>query len=180
MPVTPLHYGAAYIISKVKIGLVLPALVVGSMLPDLEPFASIATGGSLTPPRGLMHSLLGAITFDAFLTALVTMFLYPLLVSWIFKLEKKDVAEKCRFSCMLILSALIGTFFHVLIDSLSHEYNPLLYPFTSESFDAFVLFGNWLLAGIIVQSVLLVALLIIFVYEFRKGTQGFWKRVLAG
>jgi len=180
MPVTPLHYGVAYIINKVKIGLVLPALVVGSMLPDLEPFASIVTGGCLTPPRGLMHSLLGAITFDAFLTVLVTMFLYPLLASRIFKLEKKDVAEKCRFSGMLILSALVGTLFHVLIDSLSHEYNPLLYPFTTESFDAFVLFGNWLLAGIIIQSVLLVALLIIFVYEIRRGTQGFWKRVLVG
>ena len=180
MPVTPLHYGAAYIINKVKIGLVLPALVVGSMLPDLEPFASIVTGGSLTPPRGLMHSLLGAITLDAFLTVLVTMLFYPLLASWIFKLEKNDVAEKCCFSGMLIFSALIGTLSHVLIDSLSHEYNPLLYPFNSESFDAFVLFGNWLLAGIIVQSVLLVALLIIFVYEVRKGTQGFWKRVLVG
>ena len=180
MPATPLHYGAAYIINKARIGLVLPALVVGSILADFEPFASIATGGSLTPPRGLMHSLLGAITLDAFLTVLVTMFFYPLLASWIFKLEKNDVAEKCRFSGMLIFSALIGTLSHVLIDSLSHEYNPLLYPFNSESFDAFVLFGNWLLAGIIVQSVLLVALLIIFVYEVRKGTQGFWKRVLVG
>jgi membrane-bound metal-dependent hydrolase YbcI (DUF457 family) len=150
------------------------------MLPDLEPFASIMTGGSLTPPRGLMHSLLGAITFDAFLTVLVTMFLYPSLASWIFKLEKKDVAEKCCFSGMLILSVLIGTLSHVLTDSLGHEYNPLLYPFITESFDAFVLFGKWLLAGVIVQSVLLVALSIIFVYEVRKGTQGFWKRVLVG
>jgi membrane-bound metal-dependent hydrolase YbcI (DUF457 family) len=180
MPVTPLHYGTAYIFSKVKIGLVLPALVVGSMLPDLEPLASIATGGRLIPPRGLMHSLLGAGTLDAFLTVLVTMLLYPLLVSWIFKLEKKDIVEKCHISVMLVLSALVGTLSHVLIDSLSHEYNPLLYPFNSESFDAFVLFDNWFLAAIVVQSVLLGVLLVIFVYEVRKGTQGFWKRLLVG
>jgi membrane-bound metal-dependent hydrolase YbcI (DUF457 family) len=179
MPVTPLHYSVAYLIGKVKIGFVLPALVVGSMIPDLEVFAAIVSGG-LIPPRGLMHSLVGAVTVDAFLAVLVTVFLYPLLVSWIFKLEKKDAAEKCRFSGMLLLSAFVGTLSHVLIDATNHEYNPLLFPFNSESFDALVLWGNWVLAAIIAQSVLLMVLLVIFVYEVRKGTRGFWKRLLIG
>lgn len=179
MPVTPLHYGAAYIINKVRIGLVLPALVVGSMITDLEVLASIVTGG-LIPSRGLMHSLVGAVTVDAFLAVLVTLFLYPSLVSWIFKLEKKDSAEKCRFSGALVLSAFVGTLSHVLIDTLNHEYNPLLYPFISESFDAFVLLNDWRLASMIVHIAFLGLLLIILVYEIRKGTQGFWKRLLIG
>jgi membrane-bound metal-dependent hydrolase YbcI (DUF457 family) len=179
MPATPLHYTVAYIINKVKIGLVLPALVVGSMIPDLEVFVAIVTGG-LTPSRGLMHSLVGAVTVDVFLAVAVTIFLYPSLVSLIFKLEKKDAAEKCCFSGMLLLSAFVGTLSHVLIDATNHEYNPLLYPFNSESFDALVLLGNWVLAAIIVQFVLLMVLLVIFIYEVRKGTRGFWKRLLIG
>jgi len=180
MPITPLHYSLTYVINKVKGGLILPALIVGSLIPDVEPFVNLVTGGILVPPRGLMHSILGAVTLDTFLAALITIFLYPLLVTLIFKVEKKDVAEKCRFSQMFVLSALIGSFFHVLIDSTSHEYNPLLYPFMTESFDVLVFMNDWLLAAIIVQTVLLGMLLAVFVYEIRKGTEGFWKRLLVG
>lgn len=178
MPVTPLHYCAAYIINKVKVGLILPALIVGSFIPDIEPFVGYATYERLTPPRGFLHSLLGAVTLDLFLAVLVTTLLYPVIVSWIFKLEKNSVAEKCRFSGMLVLSALFGSLSHVLIDATSHEYNPLLYPFITESFDAFVLMKNRLLASIIVQITLFVLLLLIFVREFTKGNKGFWKRLL--
>jgi len=178
MPVTVLHYCAAYVINKAKAGLVLPALVLGSVIPDVEPFLSIVTGGRLTPPRELMHSLVGAVTLDTFLAMLLTVFLYPVLVSWIFKLDKKTVKEKCRFSLMLVLSALIGSLSHVLIDSTSHEFNPLLYPFMNESFDALVLMNNWLLASAVVHIVLLLLLLAIFVNEIRKGTRGLWKRLL--
>jgi len=180
MPVTPLHYCAAYILNKVRAGLVLPALVVGSVIPDLEFFVAIATVGRLASPRGLMHSLVGAFTLDMLLALLITLFLYPLLVSGIFKLDKKGVSEKCRFSSMLLLSALVGTLSHVLIDSTMHEYNPLLYPFMSDSFDAFVLMNNWRLASVIVQVVLLGLLLAIFINEIRKGSEGFWKRLLVG
>jgi membrane-bound metal-dependent hydrolase YbcI (DUF457 family) len=180
MPVTPLHYCAAYITNKAKVGLVLPALIVGSVIPDVEPFVGFVTNGMLVPSRGLMHSLLGAVTLDTFLALLVTMFLYPVIVSWIFKLKKKDVVEKCRFSGTLVLSALIGSLSHVLIDSTMHEYNPLLYPFMTESFDAFVLMSNWFSASIIVHSVLLGLLLAIFFREIRRGTERLWERLLVG
>jgi len=180
VPVTPLHYCAAYTINKGKRGLVLPALIVGSVIPDLDSFISFVTGGRSGPPRGLMHSLLGAVTLDTFLAVLVTILLYPLMVSWILKLEKKEVIEKCRVSGMLVLSALVGSLSHVLIDSTMHEYNPLLYPFMNESFDALVFMNNWLLASVIVHTVLLGLLLAIFIIEIRKGTEGFWKRLQIG
>jgi len=178
MPVTPLHYCAAYIINKAKVGLILPALIVGSFIPDLEPFVSLLTGERLVPPRGLMHSLLGAVTVDTFLAVLVTIFLYPMLVSWIFKLEKNIVAEKCHFSSMLVFSALFGCMSHVLIDATSHEYNPFLYPFVTESFDALVLMNNWLLASAIVQIAFLILLLLILIREFTRGRKEFWRRLL--
>jgi len=178
MPVTPLHYCVAYIINKAKVGLILPALIVGSFIPDIEPFVSFATGGRLVSPRGFLHSLLGAATLDTFLAVLVTTLLYPVMVSWIFKLEKNSVAEKCRFSSMLVLSALFGCVSHVLIDATSHEFNPLLYPFVTESFDALVLMNDWLLASAIVQIALLVLLFLILIREFTRGSEGFWRRLL--
>jgi membrane-bound metal-dependent hydrolase YbcI (DUF457 family) len=178
MPVTPLHYVAAYAINKVKLGLVFPALIVGSMMPDLEPFIGFLTGGRLLPPRGFLHSLLGTVTLDTFLTVIITTFVYPTLVVWIFRVERKLVAEKCRFSGMLVLSSLVGTLSHLLIDTTMHEYNPFFYPFTTQSFDTLVLFGHWLPASIFVHTLLFVFLLAIFVYELRKGSEGFWKRLL--
>jgi len=178
MPVTPLHYCVAYIINKAKVGLILPALIVGSFIPDIEPFISLVTSEKLVPPRGFLHSLLGAVTLDLFLTVLVTIFLYPAMVSWIFKLEKNSVSEKCRFSYMLLLSAFFGCILHVLIDSTSHEYNPLLYPFVTESFDALVLMNDWFLASAIVQITFFGLLLLILVREFKRGSKEFWKRLL--
>jgi len=100
------------------------------------------------------------------------------IVSWIFKLEKSSVAEKCRFSGMLVLSAFFGCVLHVLVDSTSHEYNPLLYPFVTKSFDALVLMHDWLLASAIVQITFLVLLLLILLKEFKRGSKGFWRRLL--
>jgi membrane-bound metal-dependent hydrolase YbcI (DUF457 family) len=178
MPLTPLHYVAAYGINKVKLGLAFPALIVGSVIADLEPFFGGLTGGKLFPSRGIMHSLLGTITLNTFLAVLIVVFLYPILVLWIFKIDRKLVAEKCRFSAMLVLSALLGDLSHLLIDTTMHDYNPLFYPFTSQSFDALVLFGNWLPSSIFVHTLLFVVLLAIFTFEFRKGLKGFWGRLL--
>lgn len=178
MPVTPLHYVVAYVINKAKLGLVFPALIVGSVIPDLEPLVGYLTNGQLLPPRGFMHSLLGSVTLDTFLAVMVTIFLYPSLVSWIFRVDKKEVAEKCRLSRLLVLSTLIGSLSHVLVDITNHEYNPFFYPFTSQSFDTFVLFNDYVSASILVHVLLFAMLLAILGYEIRKGREGFWKRLL--
>ena len=178
MPLTPLHYVAAYGINIAKLGLVFPGLIVGSVIADLEPVFGGLTGGRLFPSRGLMHSLLGTVTLDTFLAVLVIVSLYPILVSWIFRIDRKLVAEKCRFGAMLVLSALLGALSHLLIDTTMHDYNPLFYPFTSQSFDALVLFGDWLPASIFVHTLLSALLLVIFVFELHKGLKGFWQRLL--
>jgi membrane-bound metal-dependent hydrolase YbcI (DUF457 family) len=177
MPLTPLHYVAAYALNRVKLRLVFPALIVGSVIADLEPFLGGLTGGRLISSRGFMHSLLGTVTLNTFLAVLMVVSIYPILVAWIFRIDRKFVAEKCRFSRMLVLSALLGALSHLLIDTTMHDYNPLFYPFTAQSFDALILFGNWLPASIFVHTLLFVSLIAIFVYELHKGTQGFWKRL---
>jgi hypothetical protein len=59
LPVTPFHYPIAYMLSKHDVKLNLPALVVGSMLPDLEiPFIVLLFGTNV-PSHMMLHSLLG-------------------------------------------------------------------------------------------------------------------------
>lgn len=179
MPLNPLHYCVAYLINRWKRELSLPALVVSSMLPDLEkPFVFVMTGG--VHRRLVLHSLLGAITLGTFLSVLLTVFLYPTIVSFLFKIDKGVLLEKCRFSGMLVLTSLFGCVSHVFLDSLHHEFNPLFYPFLNESFDMLVLLGDWTYATIIVQSVFLTLFILILVREIRRGAEGFWKRALVG
>lgn len=179
MPLTPLHYSVAYLTHKMGDRLSFPALIVGSFVPDLETLALYVATGCLH--RGVvLHSLFGAVTLGLFLAVLLTLYVYPPVVSFIFRLDRKVVEERCRFSGWLVFSCLITIVAHVLLDSLHHEFNPLLFPFFSRSFDALVLFGNWIYASIVIQSVFLVLSTLILISEMRKGKGGFWKRTLVG
>jgi len=149
------------------------------MLPDIEKvFVFVMTGGFYH--KLVLHSFLGAGTLGTFLSVLVTVFLYPTFVSFIFKIDKENIREKCRFSLTLILTCFFGCASHVLVDSLHHEFNPLVYPFTNESFDMFLLFGDWNHATVLIQTVLLTLSILTLFLELRKGTKGFWKRTLVG
>ena len=176
MPLTPLHTVVAYLLNKWKKKLSLPALIVGAMVPDLEiPLVWIVTGGLYN--RLVLHSLLGAAVLGTLIAVLLTVFAYPRAVSFVFRLDKVEIEEKCRFSSMLVFCCLIGTLSHVLIDSLHHSFNPLLYPFVNESFDALVLKNTIVSPTDFVSCLMLALLLLIFVWEMRKGKEGFWKRV---
>ena len=179
MPLTPLHCGVAYLINRWKPQLGLPALLVSSMAPDLEiPVLFLLTGG--LQDRLVLHSLLGVATLGTFLSVLLTVFLYPPIVSLFFKLDKKRIEERCSFSGTLVISCIFGGLLHVFVDSMTHEFNPVLYPFVNESFDAFRLTSNWASAAPIVGSALLVLLIFFFVDEIRKGNKDFWMRMLVG
>ncbi len=131
MPVTPLHYPLALILHKLdlKISLSLPALIVGSMVSDLEvPFIWLWTG-TWTQDRLVLHSLIGGLTLGTLITVALTVFFYPRVVSRIFSINKESVKENCRLSLALVFSGLIGVLSHVLLDVANHAYNPLFWPF---------------------------------------------------
>jgi len=176
MPLTILHYGVAYLIGKWKQSVSFPGLIVSSMMSDVERLIYLFTDNP--SGRGLLHSLFGVATLGTAISFLFTIYAYPAAISVIFKVEKKKTTEKCRFSKGLFAACLSGGVLHVLVDSLHHEFNPTLYPFMNDSFDAFVLFSNWQLATIIVYSVFSMLFFTIFVWEAVKGTEGFWNRVL--
>ncbi|UCD26772.1 MAG: DUF4184 family protein [Candidatus Bathyarchaeota archaeon] len=179
MPATPLHCSVVYVINRWKERLSLPGLLVSSMVPDLEiPTLFLMTGG--LQDRLVLHSLLGAGTLCMFLSVLLTVFFYPHVVSFFFKLDRKKVEKKCRLSITLILSCVIGGLSHVFIDSMTHEFNPVFYPIVKESFDTFVLTNDLALATAIVRYVLIGLLILFFVDEIRRGTKDFWMRMLVG
>ena len=131
MPVTFLHYPVALGLSKISNKLSLPGLIVGSFIPDIEvPFLIIFFRG-VFPDHFILHSLIGAVTIGTFLTILVTRFLYPPIVSKLFKLDKKALKNRCSITYYLILSCLVGNVFHIFLDVLMHTYNPILWPWVN-------------------------------------------------
>jgi len=176
MPISPLHTAVAYLLNRWQEKLSLPALIVGTMAPDLEtPLIWLVTGSCYH--RLVLHSLLGAAVLGTLIAVLITVFAYPTVVSSVFRLDKEEVEEKCRFSSMLVFCCLIGNLSHVLIDSLHHSFNPVLYPFVNESFDAFLLKSTFPSPTDLVSYPMLTLLILIFILEVRRGKEDFWKRV---
>lgn len=129
MPVTPLHHPIAYFISKLHKRLSLPGLIVGSMLPDLEVPFIVLLYGTEVPHRMVLHSLLGSATLGTLLGVIVTVMIYPVLVSRLFHVDKKKVENKCKLSIALVFSVVVGNLSHVLLDITNHPYNPVFWPF---------------------------------------------------
>ena len=117
-------------------------------------------------------------TFGTLSSVLLTVLIYPKVVSVIFGVDKREAKQECRFSRTIVVSCLLGGLSHVLIDSLCHDYNPLFYPFIRQSIDVLLFTGDWRLSYAIVEILLIVMLFAILMVEIRKGTRGFWKRIL--
>jgi len=177
LPITPFHHPVAYILYKLGGKLSLPALIVGSMLPDLEiPFMVLLFGTSV-PTHLLLHSLIGSLTVGTALAAAITVFIYPRLTGAIFPIDKLKVKEKCQFSLSLVFSCAIGCLSHVLLDVINHAYNPVFWPFiaSAETPSPFVP----LLGGVETASLLMHTLIIaLFIGLFANKRENFWEHVL--
>ena len=179
MPYTPLHWSIAYLARGIRPSLSLPALIISTAVPDLEiPFIYVVTGGQFG--RLVLHSFLGAATLATVLSVVLTVFAYPPLISYLFKLDSKIVKDRCRLSWRLVAVCSLGSLSHVLIDSLHHEYNPLLFPFTYNSFDALVLMNDFVLASVIVQFSFFALLVFFVAKEVRRRPKNIWMRLLVG
>jgi membrane-bound metal-dependent hydrolase YbcI (DUF457 family) len=165
LPLTPLHHPIAYFIYKLDKRLSLPGLVVGCMFPDLE-IPVILLFGTQVPNRMILHSLLGSATLGTFLALIVTVLVYPPLVSRLFHVDKERVESKCKLSSAVVLSVFVGNLSHVLLDVTNHPYNPVFWPFlpaTATPSPIYFALGNPLgyLWMQIIMAVLLAALIVI-------------------
>jgi membrane-bound metal-dependent hydrolase YbcI (DUF457 family) len=180
LPITPFHYPLAYIIYRLgKQKLSLPALIVGSMLPDLEIPVMVLLFGFQSSNRMVLHSLLGGATVGTLIGVAITVLVYPRLTSSIFPINKLKVKEKCKFSLGLALSCFIGVLSHVLLDVTNHAFNPVFWPFLTiyQTPSPIVpLLGGLDMASLIVHGSM-VALFVALFYDKRKN---FWEQLLVG
>jgi hypothetical protein len=99
------------------------------MFPDLEIPFMVLFFGNQVPNRMILHSLLGSATLGTFLAVIVTVHVYPYLVSRLFHVDKERVKSKCKLSFAVVFSVLAGNLSHVLLDVTNHPYNPIFWPF---------------------------------------------------
>jgi len=163
---TPLHYPIAYFIYKLDKRLSLPGLVVGCMFPDLEIPIMVLLFGTQVPNRMILHSLLGSATIGTFLALIVTIRVYPSLVSHLFHVDKKKAESKCKLSFAVVFSVFVGNLSHVLLDVTNHPYTPVFWPFltaTATPSPIYFALGNPLgsLWMQIIMAVLLAALIVV-------------------
>jgi membrane-bound metal-dependent hydrolase YbcI (DUF457 family) len=130
MPITPLHYPLAFGLSKTNKRLLLPGVIVGSVIPDIEVPLMWVFFPSL-PDHLFLHSLVGAVTVGTLLAVLVTWLLYPPIISSLFRVDKNDLKDVCSLSVMLVVSCLIGVLSHLLLDYPMHWFNPILWPWVN-------------------------------------------------
>ena len=112
------------------------SLSFGAMVPDLEVLPLMLINSEGERARGLMHSFLGALTFDILAVMFVVLFVVPPIGRWIKRHSKErwhifagvDVTKAPTDLGWALVSALIGTLSHVIIDLFTHEYNPIYWP----------------------------------------------------
>jgi hypothetical protein len=178
MPFTPLHYPLAFVLSKTNKKLLLPGVVVGSMVPDIEvPILRIFFNG--LPDHLFLHSLVGAVSMGTIFAVVVTWSLYPPIISMIFRVSKNDLKDSCSLSGMLVVSCLIGVLSHLLLDYPMHWFNNILWPWVNpyDVVGPLVLFfapygpingtAYWMANGF-TNAIMLLALLFILIHYRNK------------
>ena len=185
-----MHYPVAWGLSKLDKRLSLPGLIVGSFLPDIEvPFLLIFFSG-LLPDHLILHSLIGAVTVGTIISIFLTVYLYPILTSWLFHLDKEKIKEVCRFSPSLTLSCMLGNLFHIFLDIPMHPFNPVLWPFV----DPYSIVGilvlvfstegdiarGFLHARILVNILMITIMGLLLTIIIVKNRKNLWERLLIG
>jgi membrane-bound metal-dependent hydrolase YbcI (DUF457 family) len=181
LPVTPLHYPIANIITKIDktASVSLPALIVGAMVPDLEvPFVYYLSG-TWTQDRMVLHSLIGGLTLGTLLAVAITVFLYAPVVSAVLPVDKQRLKSRCCMSRWLVFSAAIGVLSHVLLDVANHTNNPLFWPFLSLMQTPSPIVS--LLGGVNIASLIVSILMLLLTLALLINARGdFWNRLLVG
>ena len=172
--------------SKLNKKLILPGLIVGSFIPDIEvPILLIFFHGVL-PDHLILHSLVGALTIGTIISIFITVIFYPVLTSLIFHLDRTKVKKVCRLTPSLVLSCMLGNLFHILLDIPMHPFNPIFWPFI-DPYDivgplvlAFAIDGDiglgFLYANIL-TSIIMGGLMITILVKSRKNL---WEQILVG
>ena len=118
----------------------------------------------------LLHSILGSVTIGTLLALIVTVWVYPVLVSRLFHFDKKKLESKCKLSFAVFFSVLVGNLSHVLLDVTNHPYNPLFWPFiTTTATPSPIYFALGTPLGSLWIQVIMAAVLSLLIVVKRKN-----------
>ncbi|MCP8317204.1 MAG: hypothetical protein H3Z52_07770 [archaeon] len=129
MPFTPFHWGPALLIGMLFFSILdLPALLLSSVIPDLEGIYVLMSGSPL-PLHGFFHSYLGASILGV-MVAIMVYYLYGFLrkIMKLFMLEQKSSFKR------ILYTSLFGVYSHVFLDSFLYGEMMPFYPLDSNPF----------------------------------------------
>ncbi|MDF1538564.1 MAG: DUF4184 family protein [Candidatus Thorarchaeota archaeon] len=188
MPFTLFHYPVGYWSSKLDKRLVLPGLLMGSVIPDVEVVPLYLFFRGVITDHFILHSFVGALTLGLVLAVLVTRYIYPTLIGRIFNLDREELQDVCGITPHLVLSCAIGIVFHLLLDFPIHWYNHLLWPWVDPYLlvgPLAIFFATLLSADILVGysvagafvSVIMALVLVQIVYSNKENR---WRKLWIG
>ena len=152
MPYSPFHLGFAWpvwLLKRKKLHFM--SLSIGSMIPDIGVlFMTVFYNSPTGRTRGFMHSIMGALTFDILAVMFAVFFIVPPIGRYVKAHSKhkwhifagEDVTLAPTNIGWALVSAYIGTTSHLLLDYLTHEYNPIFWPYFTERNMNWQFFGN--------------------------------------
>jgi len=123
MPFTPFHFGPALLLCGIFVFLDPIALIYGSILVDLEP-AIVMFLKLNYPLHGFMHSIVGVFLLlpIVYVATIITRRLLP-------SIDLFFTSRKRKFTFRLaVVSALVGCFSHILLDSFLYPEMNLAWP----------------------------------------------------
>ncbi|MFX0011992.1 MAG: DUF4184 family protein [Candidatus Hermodarchaeota archaeon] len=186
MPATPLHYPVAWGLSKLNKKLNLPGLIIGSFIPDVEVPILFLFFNVGIDNHFILHSLVGALTIGTIISILVTVYIYPILTSLIFRFDKSNLKEVCRLTPILVFSCMLGNIFHLLLDLIMHPYSLILWPFVDPHKIVGILVlvfavGGDLQLGFLIANVLTNLVMGLFMVAIIiKNRRNLWEQILIG
>jgi len=159
MPFTPVHLGFAIFIFSILPFVDPIALLIGTVIIDVEPIFYLITG--IGQMHGIMHSTLG-----------VMVFVVPTsLISWLcYKFLKLDRYLPKYNIYISLLSGILGLFSHIFFDAILYSEIMFFYPFSNTSgilYNLIPSFAVYLMLGIM----FLVGALILGLRCFLKHQQ---------
>jgi membrane-bound metal-dependent hydrolase YbcI (DUF457 family) len=129
MPFTPFHWGPALLLGLALFTVFdLPALLISSVIVDVEPFYALRFGRSL-PLHGFFHSYMGA----SILGVLVAFVMYPLRGLSNMIMTRFGLSQESSFKKILFTS-LFGVYSHVFLDSFLYSEMTPFYPLPANPF----------------------------------------------
>lgn len=125
MPLTPYHFGPAFLVGLVLLSYIdFPTFVIASVIIDVEPAFVLFLRLNL-PLHGFFHSFIGGTLVAIALAAVMTKIRkrFSGLLS-LFRLEKETSTKG------IFVAALLGVYIHLLLDSTMHADMQPFYPLT--------------------------------------------------